>query len=335
MNAQSRWTDRRAWETLGPLLFLIGLAVLLSYLEPRFLAATNLLNVLRLASALSLATYGESIVLICGGIDLSLGSLAGLVSVIVALAAERAGVLPAFTLGLVLGVLLGASNGVLVTRFRLPSFVATFGMLTYAEGLANYLTGGTPVEFMPAGFDLLGGGYLGPIPIPVVVTAFTLVCMTLVLNRTKLGRCIYAVGGNERAARLSGIHVDRVRAAAFALSGLLGALASIVLTSRINSGQPNLEPALPFQAIAAAAIGGVSMRGGEGNLAQATVGVLVVTVINNGLNLLNVSTYVQMMATGLVILLAVVLDALRRHGKASWVARTASMKSAFVKSVLR
>jgi ribose transport system permease protein len=273
------------------------------------------LNVLRLASAVSLATYGESIVLIAGGIDLSLGSLTGLVSVAVALAAREIGIPPAFMLGIGLGALLGASNGLLVTRFRVPSFVATFGMLTYADGVANYMTGGAPVEFMPPGFEFLGGGYLGPLPVPVLIAGLTLVAMHLVLTYTRLGRSIYAVGGNERTAWLSGIHVARVRMAAFTLSGLLGALASIVLTSRINSGQPSLAPALPFQAIAAAAIGGVSMRGGEGNLIQATVGVLIVTVINNGLNLLNVSTYVQMIATGLVILVAVSLDAVRRHGR--------------------
>ncbi len=307
--------DQRPWETLGPLLFLVALAVLLGSLHPRFLVPTNLLNVLRLASAVSLATYGESIVLIAGGIDLCLGSLAGLVSVAVALAARQLGILPAFALGLLLGAALGASNGLLVTRFRVPAFVATFGMLTYADGLANYITGGTPVEFMPPGFDVLGGGYLGPFPVPALVAGLTLVAMHLVLDRTRLGRSIRAVGGNEQAAWLSGIHVARVRLAAFILSGLLGALAATILTSRINSGQPSLAPALPFQAIAAAAIGGVSMRGGEGNLLQATVGVLIVTVINNGLNLLNVSTYVQMIATGAVILVAVSMDAQRRHGR--------------------
>ncbi len=310
--------DRRAWETLGPLLFLVVLSAGLAVSQPRFLGPANLRNVLRLASALSLATYGESIVLICGGIDLSLGSLAGLVSVVIALAARQLGILPGFGLGLGLGALLGASNGILVSRFRVPAFVATFGMLTYADGLANYITGGAPVEFMPAGFDFVGGGYAGPIPVAVLVTGITLVCLHVILKRTRIGRSIYAVGGNERAARLSGINVARVRASAYTLGGLLGALAAIVLTSRINSGQPTLDPGLPFQAIAAAAIGGVSMRGGEGNLVQATVGVLIVTVINNGLNLLNVSTYVQMIATGLVILMAISVDALRRHRRAGW-----------------
>lgn len=329
--SRKRWRlDRRAWETVGPLLFLVVLAAGLAAFQPRFLGPANLLNVLRLASAVSLATYGESIVLICGGIDLSLGSLAGLVSVVIALAARQLGILPAFGLGLGLGAALGASNGILVSRFRVPAFVATFGMLTYADGLANYITGGTPVEFMPAGFDYLGGGYMGPIPVPVLVTGVTLVWLHLTLKRTRIGRTIYAVGGNERAARLSGINVARVRAAAYTLSGLLGGLAAIVLTSRINSGQPTLEPALPFQAIAAAAIGGVSMRGGEGNLVQATVGVLIVTVINNGLNLLNVSTYVQMMATGLVILVAVSVDALRRHRGAGWRVRIAARQGPLV-----
>jgi ribose transport system permease protein len=187
-------------------------------------------------------------------------------------------------------------------------------MLVYAEGVANYISKGAPIEFMPEGFGFLGSGYIGPIPVPIIIAVIMFILVHLLLTRTKLGRCLFAIGGNDRATWLSGVDIRKYRMASYVTSGLLTGLAALVLTSRINSGQANIAPPLPFDTIAAVAIGGISLYGGEGKLIQAVLGATIISVINNALNLINVSTYVQMMAMGGVILIAVSYDNLRRSG---------------------
>jgi len=303
---------------VGSFLGIIGVLGLICFcfalVEPRFLRLSNLLNVLRLSAILSLVAYGQSVVILAGGIDLSIGSIAAVVSVLTAMTARGVGIVPGFMVGLIAGTALGLVNGLLITCFRLPAFIATFGMLVYAEGLANLISRGAPIEFMPEGFDILGSGYLGPIPIPILISALVFLFVHLLLTRTSFGRYLYAIGGNERAAWHSGIDIQKYRMLAYTVSGLLAALAAMVLTSRINSGQANLAPSLPFDAIAAAAVGGLSMYGGEGKSYQPVLGAMIITVTNNGLNLMNVSSYVQMMVIGGVILIAVSIDNLRRAG---------------------
>lgn len=295
---------------------LLGLLFLLfALLEPRFTNPTNLVNVLRQASPLVLAALGQAVIVIAGGIDLSQGSAAALAGMLGIMAAKEAGSgVAGWVAVLVIAAALGAVNGALVSRFRVPAFIATVGMLTYAKGMAYYLGGGLPIEFPPDGYSWLGQGYVGPIPVPVLLALAIFAVTYLLLNRTAMGRRIYAVGGNATAAALSGVNVRRVRLLSFVIGGALTGMATLVLTGRVNSGPPNLSPNLPFEAIAAIAIGGISMTGGEGNLWRVFVGVGVVSILSNGLNLMGVSTYTQMMIIGGVTIAAVVLDNTQRDG---------------------
>jgi len=302
------------WEQAGIVTILVVICVVIALLEPRFLSRSNLLNVLRLSAILALATYGQAVVIIGGGIDLSIGSIAAMVSVLSAMMTSTLGIIPGFVIGVLVGAALGGINGVLISQFRVPAFIATFGMLVYAEGIANYISKGAPIEFMPEGFGFLGSGYIGPIPVPIIIAVMMFILVHLLLNRTKLGRCLFAIGGNDRATWLSGVDVGKYRISSYVSSGVLTGLAALVLTSRINSGQANIAPSLPFDTIAAVAIGGISLYGGEGKLIQAVLGATIISVINNALNLINVSTYVQMMVMGGVILIAVSFDNLRRSG---------------------
>jgi ribose transport system permease protein len=302
------------WEQTGIVTILAVICIVIALLEPRFLSRSNLLNVLRLSAILSLATYGQAVVIIGGGIDLSMGSIAAMVSVLSAMMASALGIIPGFVIGALVGSALGGINGVLISRFRVPAFIATFGMLVYAEGIANYISKGAPIEFMPEGFGFLGSGYIGPIPAPIIIAVIMFILVHLLLTRTKLGRCLFAIGGNDRATWLSGVDIHKYRIASYVTSGLLTGMAALVLTSRINSGQANIAPSLPFDTIAAVAIGGISLYGGEGKLIQAVLGATIISVINNALNLINVSTYIQMMVMGGVILIAVSYDNLKRSG---------------------
>jgi ribose/xylose/arabinose/galactoside ABC-type transport system permease subunit len=311
MILKSRYSEIKSF--LGIISILALISLFFAVMEPRFLSPYNLRNVLRLSAILSLVAYGEAIVIIGGGIDLSIGSIAAVASVLTAMTARSMGIVPGYACGIMTGTILGTVNGILISRFRLPAFIATFGMLVYAEGIANYISRGAPIEFMPEGFGLLGSGYLGPIPIPIIISVVVFILAHLMLTKTPFGRYIYAIGGNEKAAWLSGINVKRYRLLAYTISGLLAGLAAVVLTSRINSGQSNLAPSLPFDAIAAAAVGGLSMRGGYGKIYQPVLGALIISVANNGLNLMNISSYVQMMVIGGVILIAVSWDNLRRN----------------------
>ena len=307
-------SPKRQWEQAGIVTILGVICVVIALLEPRFLTRSNLLNVLRLSAILALATYGQAVVILGGGIDLSIGSIAAMVSVLSAMMASTFGIIPGFAIGVLVGAALGGINGVLISRFRVPAFIATFGMLVYAEGLANYVSKGAPIEFMPEGFGFLGSGYIGPIPVPILVAVIMFILVHLLLTRTKLGRYLFAIGGNDKATWLSGVDIGRYRISSYVTSGVLTGLAALVLTSRINSGQANIAPSLPFDTIAAVAIGGISLYGGEGKLIQAVLGATIISVINNALNLINVSTYVQMMVMGGVILIAVSFDNLRRSG---------------------
>lgn len=304
-------------DELSGILVLAGLILVLAVLEPRFFTAPNLLNILRQASPLAIAALGQAVVVIAGGIDLAQGSAAALVGMLALMAAKSLNAAHAGWMAIpLLGMLLGAVNGLLVARYRVPAFVATVGMLTYARGMAYYLGGGLPIEFPPAGYNWPGQGYVGPIPAPVIMAAVAFAGTHLLMTRTTLGRMFYAIGGNARTAALSGINVERVRILSFMVGGLLTGLAALVLSGRVNSAPPNLSPNLPFEAIAAIAIGGISMAGGEGKLWKGMVGVGIISVLTNGLNLLGVSTYIQLMIIGLVTIGAVALDNAQREGLA-------------------
>lgn len=301
----------------GSVLVLLLLVVIVTSADPRFLSTTNLINVLRIASITVLAVYGQTFVLLTGQIDLSMGSVASMVSVVLGMSLSWYGVplFPSVLIALLAGSALGFLNGILIFRFKLPSFITTFGMLTSLAGLANFLTRSTPIELVDTpGFDFVGRGYIGPIPIAVIVAVVAFAILRTVLTHTTFGRTVYAMGCNSSVAVLSGRRVTRAGIGAYTLAGFLVAVTAVIMSSRIYSAQPDLAPALAYDAIAAAAIGGVSLLGGRGNLVQASVGALIIAVLLNGLTLVNVSTYMQMVTRGGIIILAVAANNVRDTG---------------------
>lgn len=295
------------WENLGGFIALILIALTIGMFKPQFLSEANLLTILRQASPLLLAAIAQAVIVMAGEIDLSQGSAAALVSMLTVMAAKSFGTGPAILLGLLVGAALGCINGLVVTKLKVPAFIATVGMLTYAQGIALYLGGGVPIEFPPPSFTWLGQGYVGPIPVAAIVALLALLAVHLIINRTMLGRHLKATGGNRTAARLSGVHIERTRLVAFVIGGTLLAISAIILSSRVSSGQPYLYPPLPFEAIAALAVGGIALRGGEGSMHQVLLGVLIFSTMSNALNFFALSSYVQQMITGAITILALLL----------------------------
>jgi inositol transport system permease protein len=291
----------------------IALALLMAGLaiaRPNFLNLANLVNLLRQISINGILAAGVTFVLLTGGVDLSLGSVVALSGVVAASFAHPGeyGVAVAVMMGTATGAACGALNGLVVTRGRVAPFIATLGMMTAARGLALLASGGRPVSNLSPAFSRIGGGNVGGVPVPVVIFALVALISWVLLRNMRLGRHIYAVGGNENAARASGVRIVRVKMAAYTLCGALAGLAGVVLASRITTGQPNAGVGYELDAIAAVVIGGTSLNGGTGGVGGAVLGALLIGVINNGLDLLNVSSYYQQVAKGIIIVGAVWLD---------------------------
>jgi ribose transport system permease protein len=314
---------RPAWQNLGPVLVLAALCGLLAIIEPRFTTKQNLVNLLLQASPLVLASLAQAIIVISGEIDLSQGSaaaLAGVLGILAAVAADSPWV--GWVVVVATSAALSALNGALVAWLRVPAFIATAGMLTYADGLAFLITGGLPIEFPPDGYSLLGRGFIGGVPVSIPLVAVITVLVHLLMTRTRVGRAIYLVGDNPRAAAIVGISSSRYRFYAFVIAGVLIGFATLLLTGRIDSAPPSLEPSLQFEAIAAVAIGGIAMNGGEGSIWRAVIGVAPIAVLVNGLNLLGIDTSFQLIAIGAVTIIVVALQmGVGRLGIASWGAR--------------
>ena len=301
-------------EQAGLLLALVLLCLVISLLTPVFFTAINIKNVLRDASLVAIAGMGMVMVILLGEIDMSVGStqaVAGIVAV--AILNQTESVLLAFGVALLAGALIGLCNGLLVTKAGINSLIATLGMMAILRGGAMVSTQAVSIQAKVAGFVEVGTGYLGPIPIPVLLTFVLFGLFYYVLHHTILGRYIYAIGGNIQAARLSGLAVDRTRILVFVIGGMLAAISAFILASRLNSGQPNAGLGFELQVIAAVILGGISLTGGVGTLAGACIGILILTVLSNGLVLLNVSSFYHDIARGAVIILAVYLDIRRKE----------------------
>lgn len=309
----TEWFSRAVLKN-GPLGGLAALVVVMAALSKDFLNGQNLLNVGVQASVTAILAFGVTFVIVSAGIDLSVGSVAALAATVVAWAATGQG-LPvwiAVLLGLAVGAGSGLLSGALVAYGKLPAFIATLAMLSVGRGLALVISGGSPIPF-PASVSRLGDTLGGWLPVPVLVMIGTGLVAALILARTYAGRAMFAIGGNEEAARLSGIHVKRRKLVIYALSGLFAAVAGIVLAARLTSAQPQAATGYELDAIAAVVIGGASLSGGSGKASGTLIGALILAVLRNGLNLLSVSAFWQQVATGLVIALAVLLDTLRRR----------------------
>jgi len=298
-------------QKLGPLLGLLLIIIIISFMSPSFLTATNIFNVLRQVSISALIAFGMTFVILTGGIDLSVGSTLALTGAISAgLLAGGVNPLLAMLIGLLLGALLGAINGVIIAKGKVAPFIATLATMTIFRGLTLVYTDGKPVSGLgdSQAFQLFGKGYLFGIPVPVVTMIVAFIVLYFILKQTTFGRRVYAIGGNEEASRLSGINVDRITIAVYALTGMLAALSALILTSRLNSAQPTAGQSYELDAIAAVVLGGTSLTGGRGWIFGTLVGALIIGVLNNGLNLIGVSSFFQQVVKGIVILIAVLLD---------------------------
>ena len=294
---------------LGTLSGLLGLCVVLWALTPHFLTVSNLLNVAEQAAIIAIVAVGMTFVIITGGIDLSVGSVLAFAGVVMASALHAGAPVPlALAVALGTGLLCGLVNGALITVGRLPPFIATLGMMSVARGTALMFTEGRPVSGFSGGFRSLATGEVLGVPVSVVIMVGVYAVAHVVLTRTKLGRYTYAIGGNEEAALLSGVNVRFYKAAVYGISGMLSGLAAVILTARLNSAQPIAGMMYELDAIAATVIGGTSLLGGEGTVVGTLIGALIMAVLRNGLNILGVSSFVQQVVIGSVIIAAVLID---------------------------
>lgn len=297
------------------LLIVFGIiCLIISLITPQFLTVSNLTIIVTQVSINALLAFGVTFVIITGGIDLSLGSIVAVTGVTAAMLAhpDSYPVLIPIVMGLLAGLLMGAFNGFIITKSKIAPFIVTLGTMTIGRGLALILSDGRPVSNLSDSFNYLGSGTVLGIPILILIFILVFAVCSIILSKMVLGRYIYAIGGNEQAARASGINIDRVKLSVYSISGLLAGLAGILLASRITTGQPNAGAGFELDAIAAVVIGGTSTAGGRGTMAGTLIGVLLIGVINNGLDLLNVTSYYQQVVMGIIIIGAVVLDSLNQ-----------------------
>lgn len=298
-------------QKLGPLFGLLLIVIVLSIVSPSFLDMGNILNILRQVSINALIAFGMTFVILTGGIDLSVGSMLALGAALAA-GAMTSGIDPilAILIGLLAGAAMGAFNGLIITKGRVAPFIATLATMTIFRGLTLVYTDGRPITGLSDSFafQMIGKGYILGIPFPVVTMFLAFAVLWFILKRTTFGRGVYSIGGNEEASHLAGLKVDRIKVGVYTLTGMLSVLAGIILTSRLNSAQPTAGTAYELDAIAAVVLGGTSLTGGRGWIVGTIIGALIIGVLNNGLNLMNVSSFYQQVVKGGVILLAVLLD---------------------------
>ncbi|MGI6169791.1 MAG: ABC transporter permease [Christensenellales bacterium] len=292
---------------------LIGLCVILSLASDVFLSAGNISNIFLQASLNGVIAIGMTMVILTGGIDLSVGSIVAVAGIFIGIAKDTMPPVVVMIIALIAATLLGFINGIGVTKGKLPPFIATLGMMSIARGLASVLSNGRPIGNIPELFRFIGGGRIFGIFFPIIVMVVAYIIAYFLLKYTKLGRNTYAVGGNMEAAKLSGINVHRTQLKVYSISGLCSGIAAIMLVGRLNSASPTAGLEYEMNAIAATVIGGASMSGGEGRIQGTFIGALIISVLRNGLNLLNVSSYWQQIAIGLVIVVSVLADTLRRN----------------------
>ena len=312
-----------AFVRLGVLPFLLVIAlVIFTLMSDNFLTGRNLMNVARQSTYLAMVAMGQMLALLTGGFDLSVGTILAVTSVVGALAMSTLNaaypdmvwlaIAGGMLAGLLAGLSIGVVNGLGVAVFSVSPFMMTLGLASIGFGIALYLTGGVPVYGMPEAYgSIFGfGGFFG-IPTPIYVTAILIVAMYVLLNWTRFGRYLYSVGGNLKASRLSGIHTRRILLLAYVLCGALATVSGLMLTARLETGEANIGASMPLESIAACVIGGVSLRGGVGRLSGVVLGAIFIGLVQNGMNLARIDSYLQTVVIGVLLILAVVADQLR------------------------
>ncbi|HEX9116963.1 MAG TPA: ABC transporter permease [Anaerolineae bacterium] len=298
-------------EGLGLFGMLILIIIAMSFLSPYFLSVHNALNLLLASSTIGLIAMVTTMLMIGGGLDLSVGSTVALVGVVIAATQGRLGVWGAAAVGIGVGLVIGLINGLLVTRAGINPLITTLGMLGVGRGLAFVLSGGLTQPVLDPAFGQLGQGFLGIVPIPVVALILLTTVCYLTMRYTTYGRAMYAIGGNAEASYLAALPVKRYQMIAFVLSGLSAGLAGVFLTAQLSAGAPQAATGLELSVVSAVVLGGTSLAGGKGTILGTVIGVLILGTLNNGMVLLSLSSYYQQVAQGLVLLLAVGLDQLR------------------------
>lgn len=313
-------SQKKRLAKLQPLIALFVLCLIIGLLSDKFFTVSNFWNVLRQISVNICLSVGMTLVVLMAGIDLSVGSVLALCGAITAGLFKMGIEVPSqnlyvgFTLlgasvaGILTGALLGFFNGFVITRFKVPSFVATLAMLTVARGLTMLWTKGFPISGLGEQFAYMGTGWFLGVPVPVWISAIVVGLAVFLSDKTKLGRYIYAIGGNENASLLSGININKVKVIVYTIAGALAAVGGLMVTSRLDSAQPNAGTGYELDSIAAVVIGGTSLSGGKGSIWGTVLGAIIIGVLNNGLVLLNVSPFWQQVVKGFVILLAVIID---------------------------
>ena len=307
----SRLAASITWSSLGLIGVILLMVIVFSLVNPNFHSGVNIRNVARQIAILGITSCGQTMVILSGGFDLSVGMVVGLISVVSSTVMSDYGLWPGILAGLGAGFLVGALNGFMVAKAGLPPFIATLATFSAARGLALIISGGLPITDLPPEFGFLGAGQILTLPLPAVIAVLVFIVCAIVMKKTRFGRYIYAVGGNEEAALYSGVPVVRCKLQVWAFHGVLVGLAAVVLTSRAVSGHATLGEGLELESIAATVIGGTALGRGRGSIFNTFLGVLAMGILTNGLNLLNVSTYYQMVLIGIIIAGAVYVDQLR------------------------
>lgn len=293
---------------------LVLLFIIMSVITTDFLTVDNLLNVTRQAAVLCVMAVAMTFIIITGGIDLSAGSQIAVSGVLVAGMLTAGVPLPlAILLTILTGVLIGLCMGTIIATQKIPPFIVTLAMLTILSGVAFVYTQGNPIPVTDSAFRFIGRGYVGPIPVPVIIMVVVAIIGHVLLTHTRFGRYVYALGDNEEAARLCGINVNRVKVGVYVFGSAVMSVAGILLASRLGTGSPNAGTGSELDAIAAAVLGGTNLFGGEGKITGTLMGVAIISILNNGLNLLDVSSYNQLIIKGAVILLAVWLNSMKER----------------------
>lgn len=295
------------------LLFLIAL---FGIMEPNsFFTVSNFFTIVRQSSIMGIATIGLLFVMIAGGIDLSLGSVISLESVLAAVLLTKAGwgLFPSYLIGLTVSTLIGLVIGFIIVKTAIFPMIGTLAMQIILQGVAYLICGGMPVSNLPDAAKVIGQGYVGPIPIPVIIFVLVIIIAAIVLNMTYIGRHFYAIGSNEEAARLSGINTQKMKIVTYGIGGCLSGLSGLIMLARISSGQPTAGKNYEMDCLTAAVIGGVSLTGGEGRISTAVCGVLIIGVLTNGMTILNISEYYQLVIRGAIFLGAVCLDGIQKQ----------------------
>ena len=312
MNTASSFLKKSARGLLLVAILLI-LCVGFSIADANFLTLDNMMNIVRQVSMIAITAVSMTIVIIIGGIDLSVGAIAAFCGVIAALTFTHTSSVPLSLVScLSVGTLIGFANGFVSAKGRIAGFIATLATMSIFRGLSYIITGGYPISVLDDSYVSLGTGYFGMIPVPVVIMAVVVVFGSFLTQQTKFGRYVYALGGNEQATKWSGINVDVIKICAYTLNGLLAALSGVILSARLGSGQPSAGIGFEMDVITGVIVGGTSLAGGAGTIGGTLIGVLLIGVINNGMDIMGISTYFQMLVKGFIILIAVLVDTFSR-----------------------